>query len=101
VTSKNSTSNAQRSTPNAQPSVELNIEEMVLDGFPPGDRYVIGEAVERELALLLGEQGIPNSLHFDNTTDEIRGASFNTLPTAKPPAIGRQIAQAVYQGFSQ
>jgi hypothetical protein len=84
-----------------QPSIELRIEELLLHGFAPGDRYVIGEAVERELALMLREQGIPNSLHFDNATDEIRGATFDVAPNAKPPVIGRQIAGAVYQGFSQ
>jgi hypothetical protein len=110
---KNSKSYAQRSTPNPvkgrgpngalrpRSSIELHIEEMVLHGFESRDRYAIGEAVERELALLLGEQAIPNSLRVDNATDEIKGATFNILPTAKPPAIGRQIAQAVYQAFGQ
>ena len=84
-----------------QPSVELHIEELVLHGFAPGDRYAIGDAVERELARLLGEQGVPISLRSENATDEIRGATFNAAHNAKPPAIGRQIAQAVYQGFSQ
>jgi hypothetical protein len=82
-------------------SVELHIEELVLDGFASGDRYVIGETVERELAQLLGEQDIPNSLRLDNATDEIRGATFNAMRDAKPPIIGRQIAQAVYEGFGK
>lgn len=82
-------------------SVELYIEELVLDGFASSDRYVIGEAVERELARLLGEQDIPNSLRFDNTADEIRGATFNATRDARPPIIGRQIAQAVYEGFGK
>jgi hypothetical protein len=93
--------NSQLSTLNAQHSVELHIEELVLHGFAPGDRYLIGDAVERELAWLLGEQGIPISLRSENATEEIRGATFNMLPEAKPPVIGQQIAQAVYGGFSQ
>jgi hypothetical protein len=91
--------NSQLSTFNTQPSLELHIDELVLRGFAPNDRYVIGEAVERELALLLGEQDIPNLLQSDNATDEIKGATFNMLPNAKPPGIGRQIAGAIYQGF--
>ena len=43
-------------------NVELHIEELVLRGFAPGDRYRIGEAVERELAHLFSEQGTPPSL---------------------------------------
>ena len=92
---------AQRPTLNAQHSIELRIEELVLYEFAATDRYVIGDLVERELARLLGEQGIPSSLRSENTADEIRGATFNAAHNAQPSAIGRQIAQAVYQGFSQ
>ncbi len=108
-----SISNAQRPTlnpvkgrgPNGalrpQPSVELRIEELVLHGFAPGDRYVIGDTVERELTRLLGEQGVPISLRSESATDEIRGATFNAARNAKAPAIGQQIAHAVYGGFGK
>jgi hypothetical protein len=89
------------STSKARPSVEVRIDELVLHGFAPGDRYVIGEAVERELARLLGERGVPSSLGVDSATDEIGGATFNISQKTKPPAIGREIAQAVYGGFGQ
>jgi hypothetical protein len=92
-----STSNAQRPTLNAQPSVELRIDELVLHGFAPDDRYEIGDTVERELTRLLGKQGVPSLLRSENARDEIRGATFN----AKPRVIGQQIAQALYQGLSQ
>jgi len=86
---------------NTQPSVELCIEELVLHGFAPGERYAIGDAIERELTRLLRERGIPVSLRSENATDEIRGMSFNAAHNTRPPAIGWQIAQAVYQGFGQ
>jgi hypothetical protein len=82
---------------NSEPSVELRIEELVLNGFAPGDRYAIGDTVERELARLLDEQGVPRLLRVQSATDEIRGVTFNAAQNSKPPAIGRQIAQAVYQ----
>jgi hypothetical protein len=93
--------NSQFSTFSSQPSIELHIEELVLHGFPLSDRYAIGDAVERQLAQLLGEQGVPSSLRSESATDEIRGASFNTPHNAKASAIGRQIAQAVYQRFGK
>jgi len=93
--------NSQLSTFNSEPSIELHIEELVLHGFPSGDRYAVGDAVGRQLAQLLGEQGVLSSLLSEGTTDEIRGASFNTPHNAKAHAIGRQIGQAVYQGLSQ
>ena len=43
-------------------TVELHIEELILHGFSQGDRYRIGEAIERELARLFIEQGLPQSL---------------------------------------
>jgi hypothetical protein len=43
-------------------SIELHIEELVLRGFAPGDRYWIGEAVEQELTRLLADRGVPESL---------------------------------------
>lgn len=81
--------------------IELHIEELVLHGFAPGDRYAIGDALERELARLFDDRGIPVSLRSQNATDRMKGASFNAAHNAKPQAIGRQIAQAVYQGFGR
>jgi hypothetical protein len=93
--------NSRLSTLSSKPSAELHIEELVLHGFPPGDRYTISEAVESELARLLGDQGVPSSLGVDSTTDEIRGATLNISQKTKPPAIGREIARSVYGGFGQ
>ena len=81
--------------------IELHIEELVLHGFAPGDRYAIGDALERELARLFDDRGIPVSLRSQNATDRIKGATFNAAHKAKPSAVGQQIAQAVYQGFGQ
>jgi hypothetical protein len=90
------TPNAQHPTLNAQPSLELHIEELVLHGYAPSHRYAIGDAVERELERLLAGQGIPISFRSESATDEIRGALFNAAQDAKPPAIGREVAHAIY-----
>ena len=82
-------------------AIEVQIEELVLRGFALSDRYVIGEAVERELVRLLRKEGIPLSLSSENARDEIKAPGFNPALRAKPPAIGRQIAQTVYDGFSE
>ena len=81
--------------------MELHIDELVLHGFASGERYVIGNAVERELTRLLGEHGVPGSLCVQSATDEIKGGTFNAAPNAKQPAIGPQIAQAVYRAFGE
>jgi len=37
--------------------VEVHIEELVLHGFSSLDRHAVGDAVERELAARIAEQG--------------------------------------------
>jgi hypothetical protein len=75
--------------------IELHIEELVLHGFAPEDCCRIGEAVERELASLLGEQGMPS---LENGL-EIAGLNVGDISIAKgarPEATGAQIARAIY-----
>jgi hypothetical protein len=81
-------------------SLDLYVEELVLHGFPAGDRYVIAEAVERELARLFTEQGASSFLAQGGTIDRLNGGSFAVAPVAKPEALGAQIAQAVYGGLN-
>lgn len=78
--------------------IELHIEELVLHGFAPGDRYRIAEAVERELQRLLGERDAPS---FNNNVElaRIDAGEFNVEPNAKSEMIGAQIAQAIHDGM--
>jgi hypothetical protein len=93
--------NAQSRAFNPEPSVELHIDELVLHGFAPNDRYAIGDAVACELAHVLNEQGVPTSLRSENATDETKGKTFNATHEARPPTIGQQIATAIYQGLGK
>jgi hypothetical protein len=76
--------------------IELHIEVLVLHGFAPEDRHRIGEAVERELASLLGEQGIP-SLNNDLEIEDMNAGEIAIARGARPEATGAQIARAVYK----
>ena len=80
-------------------NVELHIEELVLHGFAPGDRYRIGEAVELELQRLLAEQGAPNLFDGNVELARIDAGAFNVEPNTKSELIGAQVAQAVYEGM--
>lgn len=80
-------------------NIELNIEELVLHGFLPGDRRHIGLAVEQELTRLFTERGLPPGLSSGGAVPSLDGGSFNMAPGAKPDAVGQQIAQTVYTGF--
>ncbi|HEY0408497.1 MAG TPA: hypothetical protein VGC89_22370 [Pyrinomonadaceae bacterium] len=85
----------------APASVNLHIEEMVLHGFAPRDRYRIGDAVQRELARLLTTQGAPSALSASGEQARVNAGSFNAgsfnvTPGAEAKSVGRGVAQAVY-----
>lgn len=82
-------------------SIELHIEELVLHGFAPGDRYRIGEAVKDELVRLLTEQGVPRTLASDGEVARLDGGAFEVKPGSGAEAIGVQVARAVYGGFGR
>jgi hypothetical protein len=56
--------------------VELRIEELVLDGFAPGDEAAVGDGVEQELA---------------------RRLAPGLVGDAATAAVGAQVARAVRQ----
>ncbi len=82
-------------------NVEVHIGELVLHGFAAGDRYAIGEAVERELARLLTEQGVPPGLAQGGEVARLDGGSFAVEPGLRAEAVGTLVAQAVYGGLSR
>jgi hypothetical protein len=83
--------------------IELHVEELVLEGqgFRPADRHHIGGGVERELARLLAERGLPPGLAQGAGLSRIDGGSFAVQPGARPEAMGRQVAAAVYGGLGR
>jgi hypothetical protein len=80
-------------------NIDLHIEELALHGFAPEDRYLIGAAVERELARLIAERGMPAGLAQGAQIASLDGGAFQVVPGARPEAIGAQVAQAVYGGM--
>lgn len=82
-----------------QPSIELHIEELVLHGFPPGDRYPIQKALQTELERLFGERGLPQSLSQGGEQHHVDGGVFRLSSRARAEAVGRQIANTLYGGF--
>ena len=82
-------------------NLELRIEELVLHGFEPGDRYRIGAAVERELTRLFAKQeGTPPSLARGREVARLDGGVFEVTPGSRAEVIGAQVARTVYGGLS-
>lgn len=80
-------------------SIELHIEELVLEGFEQVDRHGIAEAVEQELTRLFTEKGIPPSLADGGKINRLDGGAFQIEPDSRPETIGTRVAQAVYGGL--
>lgn len=79
-------------------NIDLHIEELVLEGFPPEDRHRIGAAVERELARLLTERGLPGVTESMDIS-RLDGGSFEMDRNATPERVGGQVGGAVYGGM--
>lgn len=81
--------------------VELHVEELLLHGFSPADRARVGAAVERELARLLAERGLPPGLAQGGEFPDLQGGSFRAAAGAPPEAVGAQVARAIYGGLAR
>jgi hypothetical protein len=80
-------------------NIEIRIEELTLDGFAPGDGPRLGEAVERELARLFAEEGVPPSLARSGDLARLEGGPVVAAPTMDPEAAGVAVARAVHEGL--
>ncbi len=81
--------------------IELEIEQLVLHGFPPTDRHRIGEAGRTELARKLAEQGAPKSLARGGRISQLDAGSFDVTSGFRADTVGVQVAQSVYQGLKR
>ena len=80
-------------------NLDLEIEELVLDGFPAADRDRIARAVHGELERLFAENGVPPSFEARGDVGRIDGGSFKAAPNSSPESVGAQVARALYGGM--
>ena len=77
--------------------IDLHIEELILEGFPPADRHRIGAALEKELARLLAERGLDSI--GPGEMPRLDGGRFDMRPGERPERVGAQIAQSIFRGM--
>jgi hypothetical protein len=82
-------------------NIELYVEELVLDGFAARDRYLIAEAIERELTRLFAEQSLTLSSIEPLAMARLDGGSINVRPGTRAETIGAQLAQAIHGGLQR
>jgi hypothetical protein len=78
--------------------IEVTIDELVLHGFAPGDRYAIAEALGQELTRLLSEQGVPAAFMQAGEVERLNAGAYSMPASANPASVGGKAAQAVYGG---
>ena len=76
--------------------IEVHIEELVLHGYAPGDRWEIGDAVERELRTLLATKGIP--ARWLSGPKRLDAGAMPGFGLTNPSLTGAEIGAAVSRG---
>lgn len=80
-------------------NLELNIEELVLDGFPGMDRDRLARSLHVELERLFAEEGVPTSIQTGGNVARLDGGSYKAEKGASAEQVGVQVARAVYGGM--
>ncbi|MER7706371.1 hypothetical protein ABTX81_26185 [Kitasatospora sp. NPDC097605] len=79
--------------------IEVEIGELVLDGFARIDHDRLTAAFRRELTRLVEARGVPLATGGDRELDLLRG--LPPLPAgASPQRLGEALARAVHAGLS-
>lgn len=79
--------------------IDFHIDEVVLHGFDGLEAAAFRSALERELARLLTERGLPQTWTVDAHMAHLDGGHITAAPNVAALDVGRQVARAVYGGF--
>jgi len=86
-------------SPHAADAIAVHVEELLLEGFHPGDRRRVGHAVERELGRLIRQRGIDAS--HDARVERVDGGTFAVNPGIGPDRLGVDVARAVHRAVGR
>jgi hypothetical protein len=76
--------------------VHLSIDELVLRGFERASTRAITDGLQRQLSALLAARGVPEGWTREQPVDDPRAQNIRVAAGAQAPAIGEQIAKAVF-----
>ena len=79
--------------------IELHIDSLVLEGFPPDAKREIAAAFEAELARLFRERGLPVSLRENRALSELAAPEIRLRTGAHPLRAGTEAARSLYGGL--
>jgi hypothetical protein len=81
--------------------IEIHLEELVLHGFEPRDRFRIADALELELARLFTGKGAASAAGPSRRAGALDAGEFRVAKGATAQAIGAQVARSVYGQVAQ
>ena len=81
--------------------IEININELVLNGIYPENQEKIVMALQYELKKFYGNGDIPFSFMQDNNLHFVDGGEISFLPNISADSIGVQIAQSINRGLNR
>jgi hypothetical protein len=79
--------------------IDVHVEELVLHGFEPANRWLIADALEQELRGLLTAKGVPSQ--WLSSPERMEGGRITYASLTKPERAGIEIAGAAFQGGVQ
>lgn len=79
--------------------IELYIEQLVLHGFSRADRNAIAAGLQRELAHLIAQGGLPSHDHL--SIQRIDAGAFQIKAGAGAQNAGEQTARSLFRGVRQ
>lgn len=77
-------------------SITVQIDELMLVSFAPGDRSRIAAGLAGELERLIRMGGLPHGLLSEDGTAALDGGSFAFPPGLRPEQVGARIARSIY-----
>jgi hypothetical protein len=77
--------------------INVEIDELVLRGFRPEDRYAIGAAVERHLIALLETRGVPDAWLRTKVGGDLDAGRFAVGPRSTAAYTGARIAEVIVE----
>ena len=80
--------------------IELNIDQLVLEGFPSRDRYRLSNAIQQGLDKIIRQRGIPDSLRENRRIGQINLDSINMQSNQRPENLGQQVARSIYNSLN-
>ncbi len=83
----------------APPRVQVEIGELLLTGFAPAERYVIGDAFLQELEQALTEAEALRLFPQSADLPSLNAGRITLSPQPRPASVGAQAARAVFGGL--